>query len=167
MARWRLAAPHYLRTVGVLWEYTETDRITGRPKRVQFEVPLYLNPHDPGDWNYQWGNKDNPEGQIIVYQGDGEGKDILFIGDPTPDMVPLDDAARALSAGFEERWRYKPENQYGSYSQSLVDEFQSEMADRAAKPVEIPGMTDLIATMQASVAQTAQLIAALANPRRV
>ena len=38
MARWKLMTPHYLNVEGETWEYTENDRQTGRPKRVQFPV---------------------------------------------------------------------------------------------------------------------------------
>lgn len=166
--RWKLAAPHYLNTEGVTWLYTEMDRKTGKQKRVEFPVPLYLNPHDAGDWNYTYGTADDAEGQIIVcHKGKGDGRDIVFIGDPTPDMVPLDDEARELSATFADRWRYKPEGTEGQYSQSLIDRFQGEMETAASKPVEIPGMSDLVAAMQASVAQTNTLITALASNRRV
>lgn len=160
MARWRLMAPHYLNTGTAEWEYNETDRTTGRPKRVKFAVPLYLNPHDPGDWTESWGSTDNKDGQIIVRQGDGQPRDIEFTGDPTPDMVPLDDEAAAISAKFTEHWRYKPEGVV-TYSQSLVDEFQSQMGEAAAKPIEIPGMSDLVAIMTTQVAQNAELIRAL------
>lgn len=144
MARWKLMTAHYLNTPGEEWEYTEQDRTTGRPKRVKFAVPRLLDPRDPGSWTNRWGNKDNEDGEIIVcVEGKGEATDIVFYGNPTPDMVPMDDEARAISAKFEPLWQHKPENIAGEYSQSLVDRFNVEAAEAQARPVEIPGMSEL------------------------
>src|ERR1017187_580847 len=63
MARWRLAAPHYLNVEGTSWEYKEVDRTSGRQKRTIFPVPLHLDPDNPGDWNIVRGKDD---GEIIV-----------------------------------------------------------------------------------------------------
>lgn len=144
MARWKLMTPHYLNVPGEEWEYTENDRTTGRPKRVKFPVPRLLDTRDPGAWTNRWGNKDNEDGEIIVcWEGKGDSKDIVFIGDPTPDMMPMDDEAKAISATFETRWQQKPENVAGDFSQTLVDRFQVELAEAQAKPAEVPGMADL------------------------
>ena len=73
MARWKLMTPHYLNVEGESWEYTENDRQTGRPKRVQFPVPRLLDIRDPSCWTNRWGNKDNEDGEIIVcHSGKGE-----------------------------------------------------------------------------------------------
>src|ERR1700690_2128608 len=97
MARWRLAGPHYLNVEGSTWEYKEVDRTTGKQKRTLFPVPQLLDPDNPGDWNHVRGKDD---GEIIVADGRGEvnAKDIIFSGEPTPDMVPLDDDAKAITA---------------------------------------------------------------------
>jgi len=126
------------------WEYTEQDRTTGRPKRVKFAVPRLLDPRDPGSWTNRWGNKDNEDGEIIVcHEGKGEATDIVFLGDPTPDMVPMDDEARTISASFEARWQSKPENSAGDIFQSLVDRFNIDIAEAQSRPVEVPGMAEL------------------------
>jgi hypothetical protein len=144
MARWKLMTAHYLNTPGEEWEYTEQDRTTGRPKRVKFAVPRLLDPRDPACWNNRWGNKDNEDGEVIVCMpGKGESTDIIFLGDPTPDMVPIDDEAKAISESFAGLWQQKPENMAGDYSQSLVDRFQIELSEAQSKPVEVPGMADL------------------------
>lgn len=154
MARWKLMTPHYLNVPGEEWEYTENDRMTGRPKRVKFEVPRLLDIRDPSCWTNRWGNKDNEDGEIVVcWKGKGESTDIVFVGDPTPDMMPVDDEAKAISATFETRWQQKPESMSGDYSQSLIDRFQIEMADVKAKPVEIPGLTELTQAIGALVNQ--------------
>lgn len=145
MARWKLMVAHYLNVEGEEWEYTENDRKTGRPKRYKFPVPRHLDPRDPSCWTNAWGPKDNEEGEILVcYKGKGEASDIVFIGDPTPDMLPVDDEAREISASFEHKWKAKPEAMAGDYSQSLIDKFQTEMDELRSKPAEIPGLADLV-----------------------
>ncbi len=66
-------------------------------------------------------------------------------------MVPVDDEARAISAKFESLWQAKPENMAGDYSQSLVDRFQLQMAEASAKPVEVPGLADLVTAINGLV----------------
>lgn len=159
MARWKLMTAHYLNTPGEEWEYTENDRTTGRPKRMKYPVPRLLDTKDPACWTNRWGNKDNEEGEIIVcWQGKGENSDIVFFGDPTPDMVPVDDEAREISASFEGRWQAQPENMAGDYSQSLVDKFQMEAAEAQAKPVEVPGLSELTQAIGALVQQNQKLV---------
>lgn len=148
MARWKLGAPHYLNVPGEVFEYKETDRATGRQRRIQYAVPRLLDPDDPTCWTSTWGSKGNEDGEVIVcLEGRGEGRDIIFIGDPTPDMIPVDDEAKEISAKFEARWKSKPEESAGQYSQSLIDRFQSEMAEVSAKPVEVPGLSELTAAI--------------------
>ena len=148
MARWKLMAPHYLNVPNEEWEYTENDRKTGRPKRFKFPVPRLLDPKDPTCWTNRWGSKDNEDGEVIVCQGEGESGDIPFAGDPTPDMVPVDDEARTITAKFETRWNSRPEDSAGDYSQSLIDRFQIQMAEVTAKPVEVPGLADLVGAIK-------------------
>ena len=103
--------------------------------------------------------KDNEEGEIIVcHEGKGDASDIVFMGDPTPDMSPVDDEAREISAQWEPRWAFKPETQEGDYSQSLVDRFQSELAEAQAKPVEIPGLAELTGAIGELVKQNQKVL---------
>jgi len=171
MARWKLATPHYL-NVGDenQWEYQETERGTGKRKRRMFTVPRHLDPDNPGDWTNRWGRQNDEDGEIIVCQpGKGADTDITFYGDPTPDMVPVDDEAKAISASFEHHWSYKPDtgSMPGEFSASLINKFQADLADVQAKPAQIEGMTDLIAIMAQSAKQNADILAALAPTRRV
>ena len=167
MARWKLMTSHYLRTaIPTQWEYQETDRKTGRPKRTRFDVPALLDPNDPGCWTNKWGNKDNEEGEVIVCQpGKGNEGDIEFLGDPTPDMQPVDNEAREISASFEDLWRYKPDGAEVSHSQSLVDQFQMDMVDKMNKPVEIPGLQELAASVAQIAAVNSALLEKLAAPK--
>lgn len=168
MARWKLITAHCLNVQGNEWEYTETDRATGKPKRRKFPVPMFLDPRDPADWNYKWGRSDDPDGEIVVcHVGKGEDKDIPFTGDPTPDMLPLDDEAKAISESFQPRWNFRPEEAEnpGQFSQSLVDKFQSEMAEVAAKPVQIEGLSDLVAALAVMTQSNQALLANLAAPK--
>ena len=159
MARWKLMCPHYLKVPGEEWEYVENDRTTGRPIRHKFPVPRLLDINDPTCWTNQWGNKDNLEGEIIVcHEGHGEPRDQIFFGDPTPDMVPVDDEAREISASFEKIWQYKPEESSVSHSQSLVDRFQIEMAELRSKPAEIPGLADLTAAIAGQTSLIGKLL---------
>lgn len=169
MARWKLATSHYLNTNDTEWEYTENDRATGRPIRKRFPVPRLLDPRIAADWNYSWGPKDNLEGEIIVcLEGRGEPKDYVFSGDPTPDMIPMDDEAKEISASFEHHWSYKPDDDTpGQYSQSLVDKFQSDMAQAETRPVQIEGLDKLMAAMVESNLQTQKLLQETLTTRRV
>jgi len=168
MARWKLMVAHYLNVPGEEWEYQENDRKTGRPKRVKFPVPRLLDPADPACWTNRWGNKDNEEGEIIVcHEGKGESNDHVFFGDPTPDMSPVDDEAKVISATFAEQWSFKPDNAAGNYSQSLVDKFQTELADKLAKPTEIAGLSDLIAGIGQLVATNQKVLETATAERRV
>lgn len=172
MARWKLMVSAYLNTVtSVEWEYNETDRSTGRPKRMRVQVPRLLDIRDPGDWTNTWKSGTNmatsklsdEEGEIILcHEGKGSRGDIEFIGDPTPDMVPVDDEAREISARFEDHWRYKPDGGPISYSQSMVDGFKAEMAEKDTKPqaIEIPGLTDLVAALSVQSQAIQVLLAA-------
>lgn len=166
MARWRLAAPHYLNTGDTKWEYSEVDRTTGRPKRVQFDVPRLLNPEDPGDWNFVY-SKDGfgkaDSGEIIVAQGDHEPRDIIFIGDPTPDMVPLDDEAKAITDKHKSKWKHPIESLSGTYADAMVKDLADEMDAVRAKSanVQVDGMTEILTAMTAMMKQNQEMMAAL------
>lgn len=147
MARWRLAAPHYLNTTDKIeWEYVEEDlhasraaSATGgrRPgagggggqRRVRYPVPLVLDPRDPADWNYP-----NDE-CIIVAQVANRAypHDIIFLGDPTPDMIPLNAEAEAISASFSDRWIHPIESLPAEgFGQSMIADLEK-MIQRAVQ----------------------------------
>jgi hypothetical protein len=173
MARWKLLAGHYLNVSGdhaVTWEYKETNRNTGKQEMKRFPVPMYLNPNESSDQNY----RDNfGEGEIIVSNGDNPGpKDYIFSGPPTPDMLPLDEDAKRISASYADRWKHPIESLPGTYSQSVLNRLESELAEATSKTTQnIPGMPEFMATMAKSQEQNAAILAklveAVASPRRV
>src|SRR5262245_50428965 len=123
MARWRLTAKHYLRVPGTEWDYKEQSQETGKQVRKVFEVPMYLDPDSPGDWT--------ENGDInVCYAGRGKPRDIVFEGPPTPDMEPLDDEAKEISAAERPKWVHPIESLPGTnYSQSLLDDLQKQVAN--------------------------------------
>lgn len=104
--RWRLMSAHYLNVqelsdgTRIEWEHKETARETGRTVRRLFPVPMLLNPQDPADHNYP--------GEIIV-ASEIEGthrapRDIVFRGEPTQEMEPLNEAAQAITDSLRDKW---------------------------------------------------------------
>ena len=111
MARWRLTQPHYLNTPGTEFEYKETSHYGKTVKKI-FPVPQYLDPEAFSDCNYnangepRSGRDMNTPGEIIVAHDTEakKGRDIIFVGDPTLDMVPLDEEAEIISAALAPKW---------------------------------------------------------------
>lgn len=167
MARWMLTEAHYLNVPGNLWEQQITDRATGRPVRKQFPVPLHLDPNIESDWNYKEQVGNNViDGKIIVcHAGKGEPKDIVFEGEPSPGMLPLDDEAKTISAkytwtptkGLDER------SQADSFSQQLLVQLSASMDAVKQAPPEIPGMGELMKALAAMMAQQTAILSALAG----
>lgn len=168
MARWQLTEPHYLNVPGTKWEQTITNRATNRPERKTFVVPLYLHPDVESDHT----RKDGFEGIITVCQGEGhpDGRDIEFIGNPTPGMLPLDDEARAISAKFN--WEptrglddvSQAESHTSKIMSGLIDQL-TEMKTKAEVGAgqQIQGMDKFMETMAAMMAQNQQILMALAG----
>jgi hypothetical protein len=172
MARWKLINAHYLNCPGTEWEYNETNRTTGQQVRKRYPVPRLLHPDDPTCWTVREGPRGAETGDIVVcHEGKGQPNDIIFIGDPTPDMIPLDDEATAITASFAEHWRYKPEDSSQTFSQSMIDKFQMEQAALQAKPqsVEVEGMKDLLLALTVATTQNAEMIKHLLSqqPRKL
>lgn len=100
--RWRLMGPHYLNVPGTEWEHNESDRTTGKAVRKLYSVPCLLDPRNPQDCNR--------DGEVVVAHAvDGlrnERQDVIFIGDPTPDMEPVNDEAEAISDSLKPKWAH-------------------------------------------------------------
>lgn len=165
MARWKLIAPHYIPVPGAEWEYRELDRKTGKQVTRKFPVPSLLDPRDPGDWNHSVRSHTGEviDGEIIVcHIGKGQPQDIEFTGDPTPDMIPLDDEAKAISAAFADRWRHPIDELSPTYGQSLTAELEAKMAQLpAAAGTQTEGMTELLGAMTKMMEQNQLILSAL------
>jgi len=170
MARWKLTEPHYLNVPGTKWEYTMQNRVTGKPNRKTFDVPLFLNPEDESDWNVREGF----DGYVAVcHEGKGLSSDIVFLGNPTPGMFPLDDEARELTAKFAGLWKpttgTDEEAKMASFSNQILNGLIDQMSDaqtKAAAPQAIQGMDQLLAAITQMMIQQGELIARLANPQQ-
>jgi hypothetical protein len=167
MARWKLTEPHYLKVDGTKWEYNEIDRITGRPKRTQFDVPLYLNPNYEDDLK-GFGQGDVEVALRIIVVSDGNNaqpKDVIFFGSPTPGMLPLDDEAKEISARFAKVWD-APAEDGPSYAQRLEERFIDQMGklQTAAQAAPQPeGQASLMESMAAMMEQQTEILAQLAK----
>ena len=171
MARWRLTQPHHLNVPGTKWEYIETDRKTGRPRRTEFSVPLYLHPQDTTYWT-EVIIKDE-EGYInVCHEDKGQPNDIVFLGEPTPDMMPLDDEAREISS--RHKWSHPIDSlpaqgtgAEGGYAERILYSFQQQLSEamtkNAASPatVQVEGVSDMMAAMTKVMEQNAMLLAAI------
>lgn len=178
MARWKLTEPHYLAVPDVKWEYQEIDRITGRPKRTQFPVPLHIDPLNLDDLK-AYGQMDPELGMgadpviIVTDNPNPTGKDIHFKGNPTPGMYPLDDEARAISEKHSKgTWTptagIDPESQNSSYANKMMSGLIDQMtelktATAAAAPVQ--GIQELLAAMTGMMQQNQQILAELVKGR--
>jgi len=139
MARWYLTQPHYLQVPGTEWEYKETDRETQRQVRKVFEVPLYLNPTEQADWN------DRVNERVVVSNRFDKAypRDHVFIGPPTPDMAPIDEEAQEITDSYVRSgaWKHPIETLDMNYSQSVLSDFERQMAQILANQAKAPPPT--------------------------
>lgn len=135
MARWRLMNPHYLNILDpdtgepTKWEYSESDRTTGKARRKTYHVPQLLDPKDP--------SLCNRDGDIVVCEeGKGIPGDIVFFGSPTPDMEPMDEEAEAISESFKARWAHPIESLPANGGMNAAESaFMKNMMEAFAKQV--------------------------------
>jgi hypothetical protein len=137
MARWRLQVAHYLYTdPPTEVEFKEVDRNTGRQARKVYKVPRYLNPTDPADCNY-------PD-EVIVSDGkNAQGRDIIFIGQPSPDMEPIDDEAKKISQSYIDSGKWTKKEEGLDFGESLIKNFMEKITDlqaNQAAPVSVPSI---------------------------
>lgn len=162
MARWRLTEAHYLQVEDCFWEQVETDRETGRQRRKQYPVPMHLDPKNPADCNYRpnsgnvlmGGNSEEVGAIVVCWKGKGERRDIVFIGDPTSGMEPLDDEAKEVTE------RLMAEGKWNS-----VDTFDLRSASeiRADQMIESMGKTDTTGDVMAMQKQMLEMMGMMAK----
>ena len=181
MARWRLTQKHYLNVPGTTYEHKETSNY-GKQVRKNYNVPLFLDPEDPGDCNYNYGGESrspnqNGAGEIIVAYATGaeRPRDIIFEGPPTIDMVPLDEEAKAISEEMRAAWgrSYITEDvDEGGFSNRLLHELSETLNafNATSKPVSAVAEDGKIAALEAQIKQmldiNTALIAKLEPPAR-
>ncbi len=169
MARWRLTADHYLNVPDNVWEYEETSRESGKRKREVLPVPLLISLLDPNFHNF--------DGDVVVChegKGEREGKskgDIVFLGNPTPDMEPLDEEAEALTASLRPRWEHPIDTLPANGGMTQQEQVFLEMITKAmagAQAVSVPNtgvsaeaFAELQKQMAALAEQNATLMARL------
>src|SRR6266436_6241757 len=168
MARWKLTEPHYLSVPSERWEHTTTDSRTGKPIRKMYRVPKHLDPRLEDDWNYRPENN-NMDGEIIVcWEGKGLPRDIIFEGNPTPGMLPLDDEATEVSSRFS--WTptqgidedSQRQSFYARLGDTLIDQMTELKVARETAPSN-PGLDKFMETMLAMMGQNQQILAVLAG----
>lgn len=163
MARWKCLVGHYL--YGHMpgdekneWMREETNRDTGRVARKFMKVPVYIDPKDPSCCNR--------DGDCIVcHEGRGLPSDIVFEGNPTPDMQPIDDEAKALSDKFAGDYT-KMENVEGGKANDVLSRLESVLADTMKSAVSTKNVpNDVLEAMNKRLEelakQNAELIARL------
>lgn len=168
MARWSLLQPHYLTVPGTVWEREEVNRDGGKAIRKSYDVPMFLDPRDPGDWNYK-----ADEAIIVCHEGKGMPKDIVFVGDPTPDMHPLDAEAEAISGALRAsgKWNNPIDDlptEFGEFAQAMTRAMEKRIdalsngSAQPTGPVAVPAASvDDIAELKAQFAQLMEQNAAL------
>lgn len=174
--RWRLMSAHYLKVeelpdgTRIEWEHKETNRTNGRTIRRLYSVPMLLEPKDPADHNY-------PGEIIVAHRVDGASnvsQDIIFHGEPTQEMEPLNEAAQAISDSLRQKW-IDPVNSLPIKGDMTADEerfMQSMMKafSRTQQPVAVPN--DEVAELRKRLAELEALMvpkpeAPAATARRV
>lgn len=157
MARWRLLEAHYIhvkkRGKPVEWEYETTDRITGEIDRERFVVPRYCDIDD-----------------IVCYAGSEQNSDngrlgpLVFEGEPTPAMFPLDDEARTISESLAAKWKHPVDSLPGQgFADNLLASLEKSIAAIASKvPATTPAVVEGVSREEFEALQ-AQLAALMAE----
>lgn len=165
MARWKLNAPHYLNVEHNKWEYIEVDRKTGRPRRTQFDVPMQLDPADPTCWTeYTLDQRGQREDGVIIVthkRDDNFPNDIVFFGDPTPEMAPIDEEAKAISKSLEAKWKRPAESEPGSYQAGMIKDLQESFQKVIDSQTKQPDLTEVLAAITGIMKQNQELLSAL------
>ena len=142
MARWRLMAKHYINATRhgekTQWMREETNRDTGRVARTLFHVPTYLDPDDPRDQNY-------PGEIIVAHEKGARPQDLVFSGEPTPDMEPVDEEAQKISDATRPKWKHPIDSLSptgGNYSEALLALLSKQLEEATNKSGFAPRTVD-------------------------
>lgn len=165
MARWSLRNPHYLNVPGNEWMQEETDRETGKRARKLYTVPQLLDPNNPQDQNYR------ELGQVIVcHESKGQGRDIVFVGEPTPEMEPLDDEAEQISKSLQSKWEHPIETLPANGGMNEAESaFMKHLMESFSKNAQPQNTSVLEGEVEALKKQVAKLMAQIkpTSERRV
>lgn len=173
--RWRLMSAHYLNVpelpdgTRVEWEHKETNMMNGRSVRKLYGVPILLNPNDAADCNYP--------GELIVASF-VEGaripvRDYIFIGDPTPEMEPINEEAQEITDRFREKWDHpidglatsgnlNPQeeaffkNMMAAFTGAIQQAQQPQVANTAISNNDYEEMKERVAKLEAIIAAQAK-----------
>lgn len=160
MARWKINVGHYLH--GHMpgeerneWMREETNRDTGRVARKFMKVPVYIDPKDPSCCNR--------DGDCIVcHEGRGTDRDIVFEGNPTPDMMPIDEEAVELSKKFAGDYT-TAENTEGGMSQVMLQQLEGVLANTMKNAVSTKNVpNDVLAMMNKKLEALSKQVSDLA-----
>lgn len=105
MARWKLIGEQsaYLKTnPPSIYTVRETDTVSGKTAQKVYEVPTEVSP-----------------GATLSDGAGAHEEDIIFLGDPTPDMYPLDAEAQAITEEMQHRWGQQFLGLEGNYSDTI------------------------------------------------
>ena len=170
MARWKLMQSHYLKVpvlpdgTDVEWVHEETNRTSGRTVRKRHEVGMLLDTNNPADYN-------DPDGIIVCHEGKGEAKDYIFIGEPTPDMEPLDDEAEEITASMRDKWNHPidslPANGGMNDREMKFMEQMMKMMSGGQAPANAAVPNAEVEALKAQVAKLTEMISAKPTERRV
>jgi len=168
MARWKLTEPHYLNVPSSRWEQTAIDGRTGKPARKMFKVPMHLDPRTADDWNFKYPNNEMDGEVHVCWEGKGLSHDIVFEGNPTPGMLPLDKEAEIETAKYN--WTptqgIDDESQRAGFFARLGDDLINQMTDLkavAASQQQTHGVDKVLEAMASMMEQNQQILAALAG----
>lgn len=162
--RWRLNSPHYLNVLELPdgtrpeWEHKETARETGRMVRKLFTVPILLDPKDP--------TMCNRDGEIVVaHQAEFNDRfDIIFLGNPTPEMEPLNEPAQTLTDTLRAKWDHPIESLPANGGMNAEESsFMAKMMEAFARGVPTQPTVVPDAALEEMKARIALLEAALAE----
>lgn len=159
--RWRLMTPHYLNVPGTEWEHNESDRTTGKAVRKLYKVPAMLDPRNPNDCNR--------DGDCIVAHAvDGASNvrtDIIFLGDPTPDMEPENDEAQAISDSLKAKWAHPIDTLPVNGGMNNEEQaFMAKMMEAFGKGQAVAAPSGEVDELKARLAKLETLLADQAKP---